>query len=381
MEKQELEIYIHIPFCVKKCDYCDFLSFPQLNVNYVPALIREIEEINLMGKEAKNYIVKTIFIGGGTPSILEGEEIALVLKSVYKRFEIDSNVEITIEVNPGTATNNKLKAYQEAGVNRISLGLQSINNEELRELGRIHTYEEFLENYWLARKIGFSNINIDLMSAIPRQTVESWNKVLEKAIKLSPEHLSAYSLMIEEGTKFYDKWKQNILKLPSEEEERLMYYNTKSILEAAGYHRYEISNYCKKGFECKHNVGYWRRVEYIGFGLGGASFINHTRFSNVNNMQDYLKGADDNWEHLHQEIHQLSKQEEMEEFMFLGLRMINGVSIKQFEELFDVTYQSIYGTCSAQLVKDNLLDINGDRICLTEKGIDLSNCVLAEFLL
>jgi oxygen-independent coproporphyrinogen-3 oxidase len=351
------------------------------NEFYVPALLKEIEDVKLEDNGTQDYIVKTIFIGGGTPSILDGNDIADILNRVYKRYEIDNDVEITIEANPGTITKEKLEAYKSAGINRISMGLQTTNNGELQELGRIHTYEDFLENYKLAREIGFTNINIDLMSAIPGQTVESWNKVLENIIILSPEHISAYSLIIEEGTKFYVKYSNDITNLPSEDDEREMYYNTKKFLKAAGYNRYEISNYSKNGYECRHNNGYWQRVNYIGFGLGASSFINNTRFSNVKDMTEYLKSVENDLSNLHQEVHELSLNESMEEFMFLGLRMISGVSISHFEDIFKAEFRKIYGKCVEKLVDQQLLEIDNDRLYLTEKGLDLSNYVMSEFIL
>jgi len=379
--KQDLEVYIHIPFCVKKCNYCDFLSFSNYNELYVPALIKEIENASIESEDVEEYIVKSIFIGGGTPSLLKGEYIRDILQCVYKRFEVDSNAEITIEANPGTIDQEKLEIYKAAGINRISFGLQSTNNNELTELGRIHTFEQFLENYQLARDTGFANINVDLMSAIPGQTVESWNEVLNNVVRLSPEHISAYSLIIEEGTMFYEKYSKDDTGLPSEEEERQMYYNTKKILEEAGYHRYEISNYSKPGYECRHNIGYWQGVNYIGFGLGAFSYMNHTRFSNANIMKEYLDAVENHCRNLHREVHSLSVQEEMEEFMFLGLRMIEGVSVKAFEEKFHSDFESIYGMCVNELTEKSLLQMNGDRVLLSSKGIDLSNQVMAEFLL
>lgn len=381
MLKQELEIYIHIPFCKKKCDYCDFLSFPQYNNLYVPALIKEIAMSPFEMDDYHNYIVTSIFIGGGTPSLLNGEDIVAILESVYKRFEIDSNAEITIEANPGTITKEKLEAYKGVGINRISMGLQTTNNKELQELGRIHTYEQFLENYNLARETGFSNINVDLMSAIPGQTVESWKEVLNNVVNLSPEHISAYSLIIEEGTKFYDRFSKDNNILPSEESDRQMYYDTKKILNTAGYQRYEISNYSKKGYECRHNIGYWQRVNYMGFGLGASSLIDNVRYSNVRDMNEYLKSVENKCMHMHQEINILSIQEQMEEYMFLGLRMISGVSIMQFENMFNTDFQKVYGLCVQKLEKEGLVKIANSKISLTEKGLDLSNYVMAEFLL
>lgn len=381
MSKQNLEIYIHIPFCVKKCEYCDFLSFPKYDKSYVPALIHEIKNVNLEGKQPKNYIVKSIFIGGGTPSMLSGEGIVAILQQVYKTFEVDKDAEITVEVNPGTVTKKKLTSYMEAGINRISMGLQSANNEELKELGRIHTYEEFLANYELAREIGFRNINIDLMSAIPLQTIDSWKETLSKVIKLSPEHISAYSLILEEGTNFYDKWNKNLLTLPLEEEERQMYYDTKEILKQAGYYRYEISNYSKSGFECKHNIGYWKRVDYIGFGLGASSLISNKRFTNESSMENYLQMMKKDAPNSHQNIQILSQKEEMEEFMFLGLRLNEGINKKEFKHHFQKEYEEVYGECNNKMIQQGLLEEKEERVYLTDKGLDYSNFVMAEFLL
>lgn len=381
MSKQDLEVYIHIPFCVKKCNYCDFLSFEKYDEFYVPALIKEIEHVSIEGEDGKDYIVRSIFIGGGTPSILNGDCIEEILQCLYNRFEVDTNAEITIEANPGTVDQRKLEKYKAAGINRISFGLQSTNNCELNELGRIHTYEQFLENYQLARQVGFNNINVDLMSAIPGQTVESWNDVLRNIVKLAPEHISAYSLIIEEGTRFYEKYRKDDTGLPSEEAERQMYYNTKKILEEAGYYRYEISNYSKPGYECRHNIGYWQGVNYIGFGLGASSYVNHTRFSNEKDMNEYLKAVENHCRNLHQEVNSLTIREEMEEFMFLGLRMIEGVSVKEFEEKFHMDFVTIYGESVNKMIEKALLEMNGDKVLLTQKGIDLSNQVLSEFLL
>lgn len=381
MVKQDLEIYIHIPFCAKKCGYCDFLSFPQYDTAYVPALIWEIKNANLEGGQIKEYRVKTIFIGGGTPSILKGEEITAILQQVYDTFEVAKEAEITIEVNPGTIMKEKLTSYMAAGINRISMGLQSTNNQELKELGRIHTYEEFVSNYELARNVGFTNINIDVMSAIPLQTIKSWKKTLERVVALSPEHISAYSLIIEEGTSFFEKWEKGLLSLPLEEEERQMYYDTKEILKQAGYNRYEISNYSKKGYECKHNLGYWKRVDYIGFGLGAASLIHNKRFTNEANLKCYLQTISNQITKIHQNVQILSQKDQMEEFMFLGLRLTEGVSMKEFQMLFHDQFETIYGIPSKRLTQQGLLETKEGRVYLTEKGLDLSNLVMSEFLL
>lgn len=404
--KKNLEIYIHIPFCRQKCAYCDFLSFPDYNEKYIDSIKREIagkaEAFNLKDE----YIISTIFIGGGTPSFIEADDIVSIIDTLYKNIEVDINAEITIETNPGTLNKSKLKAYKGIGINRLSIGLQSVNNAELKRLGRIHTYEEFLNNYYLARETGFENINIDLMSALPNQTIESFNNTLKTIITLNPEHISAYSLIIEEGTKFYELYSGHRELLPSEEAEREMYYNTKALLAAGGYERYEVSNYAKPGFECRHNIGYWRRNEYIGFGIGAASLINSTRFTNIRDIHKYIQFLDNNKSDttgyqalyyfqnadfgqaqetgsisIYCEQNKLSVNEQMEEFMFLGLRMMVGISINEFENSFNCLFEEVYGKVLNKLINEELVIKNDDRIFLSERGIDVSNYVLSEFLI
>lgn len=379
-----LEIYVHIPFCVKKCNYCDFVSAPaakQEQRKYVESLCRQIRSY---GNTAKAYRVISIFIGGGTPSILEEERIADIFKALYDTFYIEENVEITIEMNPGTITEDKLKVYQKVGINRLSIGLQSADNRELQILGRIHDFEDFLETYRMARETGFNNINVDLMSAVPGQTIESLIRTLQIVAKLEPEHISVYSLIIEEGTPFYeiygektgmnnakgsedsgeDRYKGRVYpELPDEDSERQMYYDTKRILNEYGYHRYEISNYAKEGYECLHNLGYWNRTEYLGFGDSAASFLNHKRWVEK------------------EEPETLSVKDEMEEYMFLGLRKTQGVSKKRFKQEFGAEMEHIYKKVLADMESRQLLEQEGDFVRLTEKGIDVSNYVMSEFLL
>ena len=428
--KNKLGIYIHIPFCIRKCAYCDFLSFSsgkEERVRYVEALKREIARgINAEGgslcspcskgggstgrgskgsKGGENkdegsesggnkgrgsmaesgWQVTSIFFGGGTPSVLEGKELAGILKTVRRTFEVDEDAEVTMEANPGTLTSEKLDLCRKAGFNRISLGLQSTHNEELKNLGRIHTWEEFLESFYQARKAGFQNINVDLMSALPGQTRESWADTLHKVCELEPEHISAYSLIIEEGTPFYDRYAEDVRLreegkacrlLPSEEEERSMYEDTAGILCAAGYRRYEISNYAKPGYECRHNTAYWRRQDYIGFGLGAASLINECRFSNTRQMAEYIAGNE-----IRKDMEHLDMKARMEEFMFLGLRMCDGISVSGFEKQFQTGFKEVYGNITEKLVKDGLLEKRDDRIALTVRGTDLSNYVMAQYLL
>lgn len=328
----------------------------------------------------QNYHVKSVFIGGGTPSSVEPFYIKEVMNRLRKVFCFakKQDLEITIETNPGTLTKEKLEIYREAGINRLSIGLQSTDNEELKVLGRIHTYEEFLENYQLARSCGFQNINVDLMSALPGQTTEKWKRTLNQIITLAPEHISAYSLIIEEGTPFYTLYNAHEELLPDEDSEREMYYLTKKILENHGYKRYEISNYAKQGKECRHNTGYWERVPYLGFGCSAASLFMDKRTENPADMAGYEAAVKDGKK---RRVTELSQKEKMEEFMFLGLRMIKGISRNEFLWEFKVPIEQVYQPVIHRLRNGGLLDEKGDRIFLTEYGIDVSNAVLAEFLL
>ncbi len=362
---KSLELYIHIPFCVQKCKYCDFLSAPSCakeRQEYVESLC---DKIRSYGEFARIYCIVSIFVGGGTPSILESSQMEEIFAAVRETFTLADDTEITIEMNPGTVTREKLQVYHRIGINRLSIGLQSVNDSELKELGRIHTYQDFLDTYQLAREEGFENINIDLISAIPHQTVESWKETLEKVCKLEPEHISAYSLIIEEGTPFYERYGDggHEEELPAEEEERQMYHDTKSILSSYGYERYEISNYAKTGYECRHNLGYWSRTEYLGIGLGSASLVDNCR---------WVEGEE-------KEI--LTKEEQMEEFMFLGLRKIQGVSEEEFLRQFGVALESIYESVLKEMIHKGLIERENGWVRLTEKGIDISNYVMSEFLL
>jgi len=386
--KRPLSIYIHIPFCVRKCLYCDFLSAPASGETmeaYASCLCREIEAA---GKLYPDYEVRTVFFGGGTPSILKKERICQIMEVLRRAFSLAEDAEITIEVNPGTVDADKLAAYYAAGINRLSIGVQSLQENELQALGRIHSTEDFFQTYSMAIKSGFNNINVDLMSAIPEQTLESCQDTLRQLLSLDrpPSHISAYSLIIEEGTPFYE----NTPVLPDEEMDRLFYKITNDILKAAGYHRYEISNYAREGCECRHNRVYWERGEYLGFGIGAASLMQETRFSNIRDLQTYLKllsgeAADGPstgqlTEHLRQEVSHLTEREQMEEFMFLGLRLTEGVSKKRFFKTFGKKFTDVYPGISEKLIREGLLVQEGDRLKLTELGLDVSNRVMAEFL-
>ena len=383
---KKLAIYIHIPFCVRKCLYCDFLSAPasdETREQYVQALCREIREER---KSYVNYKIETIFLGGGTPSLLSGEQLDRILGTVFDAYQVADDCEISMEVNPGTVTKEKLKAYKRAGVNRLSIGMQSAVEEELQSLGRIHSSEDAFDTYELAIKTGFNNINIDLMSAIPGQTIESWKESLKRILDLepAPAHVSAYSLIIEEGTPFFEKTPT----LPDEDTEREMYKITNDILSEAGYLRYEISNYAKPGFACRHNCTYWERGSYAGFGIGAASLVEQVRFSNTRNLKDYLEKYLKNATVAIKENRQeLSVEEQMEEFMFLGLRMMRGVSAGKFSDLFGKTIEQVYPGIVEKYCRQGLLQKipeqgSGEvRIALTERGIDVSNVIMADFLL
>ena len=382
--KKNLQIYVHIPFCVQKCLYCDFLSFAaeeRVQEDYVNALL---EEIRHYGETMTDYDVTTIYIGGGTPSYVNHVWIETVLAEIYENFSIKPNVEISIECNPGTLSSWKLGAYKSAGINRLSIGLQSANNEELKILGRIHTYEDFLKSYEMARAAGFDNINVDLMSGLPKQNVTKFLETLYQIIKLRPEHISAYSLIIEKGTPFYDSYKFDLVKqqagmktdfLPSEDEEYRIYKATQEVLKQNGYVQYETSNYAQKGYECRHNIGYWTRENYLGVGLGAASLIENVRYTNTSNIDTYMQGE---WVAVEEPI---TRKAQMEEFMFLGLRMNEGVSREDFENNFNISIEAIYREPLEELKQKELLVARAGRIFLTDKGRDLSNYCLAKFLL
>ena len=370
-----LELYVHIPFCVRKCQYCDFLSGPsdeETKDRYIEALLKEIRA----AEHTEDYEIVSVFIGGGTPSALKAEAIASIMRTLQEQFFFCEDAEVTIEANPGTVDLEKLTIYRNVGINRLSLGLQSTDAEELKLLGRIHSYEEFLKSYEWAREAGFSNINIDLMFAIPGQTGEAWRQHLYQVAELNPEHISAYSLIIEEGTSFA----QRELDLPDEDTEYQMYEDTAEILERYGYRQYEISNYAKQGYMCRHNAGYWQRREYLGFGLGASSLYGGMRFSNTHQMQEYLKESR-NPDQIRQDVTVLSRNERIEEFMFLGLRMTEGISEKKFEENFDVRLMDVYGDILQKYEETGFMEHIETKWRLTRKGIHVSNHILADFLL
>ena len=383
---KRLGLYVHIPFCAKKCNYCDFYSLASGEDEkkaYIEALKREIREASKNVND--EYSVYTIYFGGGTPSIIKAYYIKAILdeiKAGFKLYEDDFFPEITIECNPKTVDMEKLLVYKEAGINRISLGLQSTNDDELRLLGRIHTYEDFLDSYDMVRKSCFTNVNIDLMSAIPNQKISTYERSLDELIKLNPEHISSYSLIIEEGTNFYQKYADNapfVKDLPSEVEDRAMYELTLTRLKEAGYKRYEISNYAKDGYCSRHNTSYWERVPYLGFGVGASSLFENERYDNLGNLKEYIKNA--GISDVRRNITKLSLRDEMSEFMFLGLRLIDGISKQAFTKIFTFTVDEIFGDVVKKHINNELLIDNGDFLKLSARGLDISNYVLSDFLL
>lgn len=392
-EKKELELYVHIPFCVTKCAYCDFLSFSSGQSEmeaYVDALVREIESHKT---NFRHNQIQTIFLGGGTPSLLEERDTARIFRALRDNFHILSDAEITMEVNPGTVTYGKASSWKKSGVNRISIGLQSVEDNELKMLGRIHTFREFLDTWDILRGQGFDNINVDLISAIPGQTLSGWEKTVRTTAELGPEHISAYSLIIEEGTLFHRLYAQGekgddrtMPPLPDEDSERQIYKVTQVILKEYGYHRYEISNYAKGGYECRHNLGYWERKEYLGLGLGSSSLIKEQRFHNTWDMGKYVgifSGTTDRHGPFPaaEEFESLSERDQMEEFLFLGLRKMQGISEKTFLKHFGQPVETCFGKQIDGLIRKGLLDKSGGRLYLTERGIDISNYVFSELLL
>lgn len=368
-------LYLHIPFCIKKCHYCDFLSAPATKLerkDYVFSLKKEI-----LAYQKYGYSADTIFFGGGTPSLLAAEEIRVLVDALDQAFTITKQAEITIECNPETVDREKLAALREMGFNRISFGLQSALDKELAILGRVHNYAKFLSAYQAARKEGFSNISVDLMSAIPGQTLKSWEQTLQEVLALNPSHISAYSLIIEEGTAFYRK--QEELDLPEEEIERLMYYKTEELLSKAGYRQYEISNYAKPGYESRHNLKYWSLEEYIGMGLGASSYLEGTRFHNPVSIAEYKRNCGE-LEKLRKEEEYLSERQQMEEFCFLGLRKRRGIAEKEFLDRFGKGIKEVYGEVIEKFYDMGLLIKEDGRIFLSKRGIDVSNQIFAEFL-
>ena len=390
MKTKNIGLYIHIPFCKRKCKYCDFVSYSNIDnriQKYIFYSKKEIEDIGISNSNAYKMgedsliNIKTIYIGGGTPSYIDSKYIKEILEKVRENYKVSEDVEITLEMNPGTIDESKLQDYKEAGINRISIGLQSTNNETLKRIGRIHTYEEFLEAFLLARKVGFENINVDLMLALPKQTIGELEEGLEKVIELNPEHISIYSLILEENTALYNEVNDGKYIMPSDEEERKMYWKTKRKLEKAGYIHYEISNFAKKGFESKHNLACWNQEEYIGVGAAAHSYTNNVRYSNIDDIEKYINnfeiGKDIDNLIFHEKQNHESK---IKEYMILGLRKIEGIDIDKFKNKFFGNPLYIFRKELDKLIKEDLVEIDGNYIKLTSKGLDLANIVWEEFI-
>lgn len=389
-ERKPLSLYVHIPFCVKKCLYCDFLSgpaSPEEQENYVELLC---QEILCWGQQlGEEYELATVFLGGGTPSCLPPALMDQLGQTMADCFHWSEQLEFTTEANPGTVTQELVAVWRQMGINRISLGLQSAQEEELKKLGRIHDYSQFLNTYELLWERQFDNINVDLMTNIPGQTMESLEDTLDKLTALQPQHISAYSLILEPGTPFHEMEEKGLLESGGEELDRQMYLYTKAYLGQQGYERYEISNYAKPGRECRHNCVYWQGGEYLGVGLGAASYLQGCRFSNRNTFREYGQYVRSMAEKRHwkefafQELQSLDTKMKMEEFCFLGLRMRRGISRREFQKRFQCSLDQIYHHVLPGLLEGGLLaeEEFHDRIYLTDRGIDVSNRVLAEFLL
>lgn len=387
---KQLGIYVHIPFCKKKCNYCDFISFggkENIVEEYIKCLCQEIREVgegiqqDVKNKYSEPVIIKTIYIGGGTPSYIESKYIKEILKNIFDNFIVEENAEITIEINPGTVNRQKLLDYKEAGINRLSIGLQSGNNELLKMLGRIHTYEEFEIIYQLAKELGFNNINIDFMIGLPNQTLEDINMLVEKIEELQPQHISVYSLIVEENTVLEEKIKNKELNLPSDKLERQMYWHIKNKLEALGYQHYEISNFAKPGYESKHNLDCWSQREYMGFGLAAHSYTDMARFSNIDNLEEYIQNnVLDKLENNFVFHEKQDKSSQMKEYMMLGLRKIQGISCSDFEAKFNKDVFYVFEKELEKLLNQDLIQIEKGYIKLSNKGIDFANLVWEEFV-
>ena len=384
MSMKKLELYVHIPFCEEKCKYCDFLSFKADDGEKKAYVTQLIEEIKAQGQNYSDYLVSSIFIGGGTPTTLNGIWILDIMNAIRENFMVETDAEVSIECNPGTLSTSKIMHIKKAGVNRISFGLQSSIEEELKELGRMHTYKDFLQSYQLAREYGFTNINVDLMSGLPKQTIDSYKTTLKRVCALKPEHISAYSLIIEPGTPFFEKYgsEEGAQLLPSENTDREMYALTKSILKEHGYERYEISNYAKPGRECRHNIGYWTGVSYLGLGVGASGYVMNRRFHVESDYRKYMSvKMQQDITPLYCDIEELDIKANMEEFMFLGLRLTKGVSRHEFNEKFGVDMFEVFDRQIKRNMMLKLMEYNSPYLRLTEKGLDLSNMVMSDFLL
>lgn len=369
-------LYVHIPFCKQKCFYCDFPSFSgkeTLINDYLNSLEKELD------LRVGDTAINTIFIGGGTPTYLNLEAL-IKLKTIMKKVNLKSDGEFTVECNPGTLNEEKLKVLKDMGVNRLSIGLQAVQDRLLKEIGRIHSYEEFKENFMLARKLGFNNINVDLMFALPNQSLEDLDETLKTIINLDPEHISCYSLIVEEETVFYRLFDDGKLNLPNEDLEREMYLKSLRVLKENGYNQYEISNFSKLGYECRHNIVYWSLDDYIGVGSGSHSYIEEKRINNYTSIEKYIKLMRENGNAI-EEVFENSIKDNMEEFMFMGLRKIEGINKCEFEKRFKKEIHEVYKEVISTHIKNKLLVEDEEKIYLTTHGIEVSNYVMKDFIL
>lgn len=376
----KIGLYVHIPFCHSKCYYCDFLSFPNKGEEdtYVKALIKEIEHY---GHKVRGvHTISSLFIGGGTPTVLSPFLLDEVCKAIRLNFDIEEDAEWTVEANPGTILKEHVESFKRNGVNRVSLGLQAVQDQKLKAIGRIHVFEDWKRSINLLRDQGITNINTDIMFALPGQTLEEWEETIQTMIDFDLPHISAYSLIIEEGTVFGNRYKAGILKSMDEELDRQMYECVKERFKQAGYEQYEISNWCKDGLECRHNVLYWESGSYLGIGIGSHGYMDGKRYHNTTSFKEYIEAAGD-IEKLVTESEEITEKNAMEEFMFLGLRMLRGISIEAFYERFGKTIFQVYGETIEKWIKDEIIVQNKDRLYLSDKGIDLSNQVFISFLI
>ncbi len=382
MMNKDCSLYLHVPFCRKKCRYCDFLSLPEEETDkgeraaYFQALQKEAESY---GQILAGRPIRTVYLGGGTPSLVNSVYISEILCKLKSLFSFSPDIEISMEMNPGTCREEALPRYREAGINRISIGCQSVHEKELRALGRIHRYEDFLRTFDAVKNAGFQNVNVDVMTGIPYETAQSAGETLEKICALAPAHLSVYSLILEPGTPLYEAYcrEPEKLCLPTEEEEEGIDALTKELLKKNGYERYEISNYARPGAECLHNVRTWECRDYVGFGAGAASCLDGVRFRNTDRIRDYIADPLQS----RAEEKRLSLKEQMEEFMFLGLRMLRGVRTADFAERFGAELTDIYGSRIRKYLDSSLLLLRDGRLFLSERGLDVSNRILADFIL
>ena len=381
---KELGLYIHIPFCKQKCYYCDFVSYAKNEKffeRYIEALLEEMNNFF----DNNDVEIKTIYIGGGTPSIIDAKYIEKIMNFFKEKDLLKKTKEITIEVNPGTVDEEKIKCYKKAGINRLSIGLQSTDDNMLKKIGRIHCYKDFLNTYKFAKEAGFDNINVDIMIGLPKQKISDVKNTLEKIINLEPEppkHISVYSLIVEENTPIEKMINEGTLELPNEENERNMYWYVKNFLELNGYNHYEISNFAKDGYESIHNSDCWKQKEYIGFGVAAHSFIDDVRFGNTSNLDEYLRNCENKDFENNRIIDEIEKDlfSKEQEFMLVGLRMIDGVSIQEFKNKFGENPIFVFKSELSKLVEDGLLMVDFDRIKLTNRGLDLANLVWEEFV-